>query len=201
VNAIWNNPNGTQDCEVRGGRISPSSIQSGVPQFANINNTRIINQTNGSTVDFNIVLYNNPNVPFVIGQTYGYEVRCFCADMSGYSDWSGIVPESTFIVPPIPGVRPGSSLEKVRTSAIMLYPNPSSGDFLNVQVDLRKRDESLTFAVNDVLGRVVQIQKHTMSAGVTSIRLEFAVELQSGLYSLSIVGQEGLMETLPFIVQ
>jgi len=102
VNGTWVNPEGTTDCEVRGGRIAPGTIGTGSPQFANINNTQVITQTDGSTILFNIVLYNNPNVPFVIGQTYGYEVRCQCQDGSGFSDWSGISDESTFIVPPPP---------------------------------------------------------------------------------------------------
>jgi hypothetical protein len=102
VNATWNNTEGTTDCEVRGGRISPSSYAAGEPEFANPAQVRIINQTNGSTVNFNIVLYNNPNVPFIIGQRYGYDVRCQCADGSGYSEWANITPEATFVVPTPP---------------------------------------------------------------------------------------------------
>jgi hypothetical protein len=200
VNAIWNNPNGTEDCEVRGGRISPSSIQSGTPQFANINNTRIISQTNGSTVDFNIVLYNNPNVPFVIGQTYGYEVRCLCADMSGYSEWSGIVPESTFIVPPIPGINQGLSLQKSLAEGTRVYPNPSAGDYLNIEMDFKENEESLLFVVKDILGRDIDIQEHAMMEGQTAMRIQFSVDLQDGLYSLSIIGDDGLVETIPFMV-
>jgi hypothetical protein len=105
VNATWTNPEATTSCEVRGGRISNASYTAGEPEFANIANTRIINQTNGSTVNFNIALYNNPNIPFTIGARYGYDVRCQCADGSGFSDWANITPEATFVVPaPPPGV-------------------------------------------------------------------------------------------------
>lgn len=102
VNGTWTNPENTTDCEVRGGRVAPGSIGTGSPQFANINNTQVITQTNGSTILFNIVLYNNPNVPFVIGQTYGFEVRCQCQDGSGFSDWSGLSDDALFTVPPPP---------------------------------------------------------------------------------------------------
>jgi len=105
VNATWTNTEGTSSCEVRGGRISAASYASGEPEFTNISNTQTITQTNGSTVLFNVVLYNNPNVPFVVGQRYGYEVRCACADASGFSDWANITPEATFVVPaPPPGI-------------------------------------------------------------------------------------------------
>jgi len=99
VNATWSNAEGTSYCEVKGGRISDASEGTTSPEFANVNNTQIITQTNGSTVNFNIALYNNPNVPFVIGKTYGYEVRCACINGSGLSPWSGVFIGSTFVVP------------------------------------------------------------------------------------------------------
>ena len=105
VNATWTNPEGTAFCEVRGGRISTASYNAGEPEFANLANTQVINQTDGSTVNFNIALYNNPNIPFTIGARYGYEVRCDCGDGSGLSDWANITPEATFVVPaPPPGI-------------------------------------------------------------------------------------------------
>jgi hypothetical protein len=105
VNAIWANSEGTTNCQVRGGRISNASYNAGEPEFANISNTQTITQTNGSTLSFNINLYNNPNTPFTIGARYGYDVRCGCADASGFSEWANITPAATFVVPaPPPGI-------------------------------------------------------------------------------------------------
>ena len=112
VNATWNNPNGTASCQVRGGRISASSAGTSNPQFANINNTQVISADNGSTVLFNIALYNNPNIPFVIGQTYGFEVRCLCEDGSDFTNWSGIIPAATFVVPTPPAGPPSHGLQR-----------------------------------------------------------------------------------------
>jgi hypothetical protein len=200
VNATWNNPNETAVCEVRGGRISPSSIQAGNPQFANINNTNVISQTNGSTVDFNIVLYNNPNVPFVIGQTYGYEVRCLCNDLSGYSEWSGITLESTFIVPQQPGLIPGDHLEKNGKGIVNVFPNPSSGEFINVEMDVEMLKSTVIFTVQDLLGRVLNRMDYDPSSGGTSIRVEFKDRLQEGLYLLIIEEKNGSIDSMPFMV-
>jgi len=38
-----------------------------------------IQDSKGSNVDLNIQLYDNPNIPFVIGQRYGYEIRAASA--------------------------------------------------------------------------------------------------------------------------
>jgi hypothetical protein len=105
VNATWTNPEGTTSCEVRGGRISPASYTAGEPEFANLAQTQTITQTTGTTVNFNVGLYNNPSIPFVVGQRYGYDVRCACSDGSGFSEWANITTESTFVVPaPPPGI-------------------------------------------------------------------------------------------------
>jgi hypothetical protein len=134
VNATWTNPEGTSSCEVRGGRISPSSYAAGEPEFANANQVRIINQTNGSTVNFNIVLYNNPTVPFIVGQRYGYDVRCQCADGSGFSEWANITPEATFVVPaPPPGINPYEGT-KVTTAMAKAVSNVKNNDNQNVML-------------------------------------------------------------------
>ena len=138
VNATWNNPNGTTSCQVRGGRISPSSSGTPNPQFANINNTQVISQTNGSTINFNIALFNNPTIPFAIGKTYGFEVRCLCEDGSEFTNWSGIIPQATFVVPALPPNLPLTAALETKaheTISLLVFPNPSNGRELNITVE------------------------------------------------------------------
>jgi hypothetical protein len=102
VGATWSNAEGTSDCQVRAGRVSNASIGSESPVFQNLANTLTINQTDGSSVNFNVQLYGNPNINFVVGQSYGFEVRCRCSLTENYSEWSGIQTESVFTVPSPP---------------------------------------------------------------------------------------------------
>jgi hypothetical protein len=202
VNATWTNPENTTDCQLRGGRISPATANSPNPQFANINNTRIVAQTNGSTVNFNIALYNNPNIPFTIGQTYGYEVRCQCADGSGYSDWTGIVPESTFVVPSfnVGGQSAGTTEFKTFTQAgLSLYPNPNDGDMLSVSFS-NGTEERFILRVLDARGMLVMEQEFNSAKSGSQVRLDFESGLSSGLYLIqAIQGNQAVQDR--FIVE
>jgi hypothetical protein len=163
VNATWTNTEGTSSCEVRGGRISAASYAAGEPEFANIINTQTITQTNGSTVLFNIVLYNNPNVPFVVGQRYGYEVRCACADDSGFSDWANITPEATFLVPAAP-----AGLDIIQHDFSVTEKAINSSSFKNGQYSFEKSmDNSIANIVSPRKITAAEIMKKQPVTKVT----------------------------------
>lgn len=191
VNGTWTNPEGTTDCEVRGGRIQPASVGTANPVFANINNTRIITQTDGSTILFNIVLYNNPNVPFVIGQTYGFEARCQCSDGSGFSDWSGIGVNTLFQVP----VPPPS----IETASADFYPNPvSRNGELNINL-FNVESDVVTMEILDMTGRVVRSEQATVSGGAVIQRMALGGSMNQGQYFLRIIAGDQVV-TERFVV-
>jgi hypothetical protein len=188
VNATWTNPNGTTDCEVRGGRISPSSIGTGNPQFANINNTRIITQTNGSTVLFNIVLYNNPNVPFTVGQTYGYEVRCLCEDETAYTNWSGITPAATFVVPSPPASLQeglGTEAKFNEETKVAVYPNPSNGEEINLSITGSELDNAF-IRIMDMNGKLISESRLDRDVKSGQMNLRFDSRLDRGVYLIQL---------------
>ncbi len=197
VNATWINPEGTTDCEVRGGRISATSYNAGEPEFINLANTQVITQTSGSTVNFNIALYNNPNIPFSIGQRYGFDVRCACADGSGYSAWANITPQATFVVPSVtPGTELAGSDKNLETEAgaLSLFPNPADGvlSIMLTGVD----SQNVIIEVLDMRGRqVMGSMMNDLKAG----RLDLNVaSLESGLYMIRATG-EGVQLTARWV--
>ena len=215
VNATWNNPNGTASCQVRGGRISSSSAGTTNPQFANINNTQVISQTNGSTVLFNIALYNNPNIPFVIGQTYGFEVRCLCEDGLDFTNWSGIIPSATFVVPSPPAGPPamaysdevanqqgdlvGKALSE--NAHMRIYPNPSEGDQVRIELtNLELETGIVTLLVLDMTGKQVYTERIPVKGEALNTLLDFRPTLTSGMYFIS-VDVDGIMYREKFMVK
>jgi hypothetical protein len=197
VNATWINPEGTTDCEVRGGRISATSYNAGEPEFINLANTQVITQTSGSTVNFNIALYNNPNIPFSIGQRYGFDVRCACADGSGYSAWANITPQATFVVPSVtPGTELAGSDKNLETEAgaLSLFPNPADG-VLSIMLT-GVGSENVIIEVLDMRGRqVMGSMMNDLKAG----RLDLNVaSLESGLYMIRATG-EGVQLTARWV--
>jgi hypothetical protein len=202
VNGTWNNPEGTTSCQVRGGRISDATAGTVAPQFSNLNNTQVISQTNGSTVNFNIALYNNPNVPFVIGKTYGYEVRCQCADASGFSPWSGIFPSSTFVVPAPPVSPVFHTYGKSNLGLNMIqsvYPNPSNGERLTLllEIDLT---EKYTIEVIDITGRIIEKRALVLTKDSSRIELDFNDRLKGGIYLL-VLSNNSNQESFRFSVE
>ena len=197
VNATWINPEGTTDCEVRGGRISATSYNAGEPEFINLANTQVITQTSGSTVNFNIALYNNPNIPFSIGQRYGFDVRCACADGSGYSAWANITPQATFVVPSVtPGTELAGSDKNFETEAgaLSLFPNPADG-VLSIMLT-GVGSQNVIIEVLDMRGRqVMGSMMNDLKAG----RLDLNVaSLESGLYMIRATG-EGVQLTARWV--
>ena len=195
VNALWNNQNGTTDCEVRGGRIDPTSIGSGTPVFANINNTQVITQTNGSTVLFNILLYNNPNVPFIIGRTYGFEVRCLCEDGTAYTNWSGITPEATFVVPaPPPSLSDGIGDETKMNDAVQItvFPNPSNGQELNIAIEGAGIENGFV-RILDMNGRLISESRLDQDVKSGPMNLIFDSPLSRGLYLVQLYNESGII--------
>jgi hypothetical protein len=191
VNATWNNPEGTTSCEVRGGRISPASYAAGEPEFANPAQTRVVTQTNGSTVLFNIILYNNPNIPFVVGQRYGYDVRCQCADGSGFSDWANITPEATFVVPaPPPGVNVGddNKLSSAGIQTMNIFPNPAE-DIVNIELEMSE-EGSVEILLMNALGQTVMQDR---SSGKTTVNRMDVSDLEAGIYMLSVRTTTGMI--------
>ncbi len=189
VNGTWTNPEGTTSCEVRGGRISPASYTAGEPEFANPAQTQTITQTTGTTINFNVGLYNNPNIPFVVGQRYGYEVRCACSDGSGFSDWANITPAATFVVPaPPPAGRADglSNLKSAGISSMNLFPNPAE-DVLNVQIMLDS-EGSAQFYLMNALGQNVMEQR--LSGEAINAELNIS-NLEAGIYLLNVITDNG----------
>jgi hypothetical protein len=183
VNATWTNPEGTAYCEVRGGRISNASYTAGEPEFANIANTRIITNTNGSTVNFNIALYNNPNIPFAVGARYGYEVRCDCSDGSGLSGWANITPASTFVVPAPPAgveVSNGKLLD-AGLLEMSIYPNPADA-IVNVEIELVE-EGSVDIQIFNAVGQLVMQERN--SGAKANVRMDVS-DLEAGLYIMSV---------------
>jgi hypothetical protein len=193
VNATWSNPEGTTSCEVRGGRISNASAGTANPVFGNINNTQVITATDGSTLNFNIQLVNNPNIPFQAGATYGYEVRCACADGTGFSPWSGIFPSSTFDVPGT-GARTKSFDESPISD---IYPNPTER-ILNVVLKSDK-DSDIQLIIRDLSGRVVFNQS---LSGLADDQLEQmdVSDYPSGIYFLESI-QDGHRNVHRFVIR
>jgi hypothetical protein len=191
VNATWTNPNATTDCEVRGGRIAPSSIGTGTPLFTNISNTQVITQTDGSTILFNIVLYNNPLVAFKPGHTYGYEVRCLCEDESGYTNWSGMTPESTFIVPSPPALREdefGDETKRMNGMDFSIYPNPNEGEELMIVLTgLNEEEGVVQLELLDVMGRLAQSERISAKGEQISHRMNFEEKLPRGIYMVRVI--------------
>jgi hypothetical protein len=199
VNATWNNTEGTADCEVRGGRISDATAGTSNPAFANMNNTKVINQTNGSTVNFNIKLVNNPTIPFVPGKTYGYEVRCQCADGSGYSDWSGMTTESTFVVPfvGVGGEQTGDFVgeAKMNQSALSIFPNPSDGSALMLSIGDEVINGALTLRLMDLRGQIIEAQILNTPDKVNQMPIDFNSELSKGIYILELSSADSVWQT------
>lgn len=190
VNGTWTNGENTTNCEVRGGRIQPATVGTGSPEFANLDNTQIVTQTNGSTINFNIVLYNNPNIPFNVGQTYGYEVRCECRDGSGFSEWSGITDESTFLVPtPPPGVNNDQSKKlDAGITSLEVFPNPTNG-LLNVQL-MADEEGAVELIMMNSLGQRVISERFSGQEINRQMDLQ---GLQSGVYFLNIMTEKGIV--------
>ena len=191
VNGTWVNPEGTTNCEVRGGRISASSYLAGEPEFTNVANTQVITQTNGSTVNFNIALYNNPNIPFIVGQRYGYDVRCACADGSGFSAWANITPQATFVVPaPPPGVEvgEGNKLLNAGIEVMNIFPNPAE-DIVNIEIQMLE-EGSVEVQLINALGQMVLQDR---SNGKTTMnRLEVS-DLDPGIYMVRVRTVSGVI--------
>jgi hypothetical protein len=215
VNATWNNPNGATSCQVRGGRISLSSSGTPNPQFANINNTQVISQTNGSTINFNIALYNNPTIPFDIGKTYGFEVRCLCEDGAEFTNWSGITPSATFVVPAPPASPPVSAfsnqvvdkedalvVKALRDEAHMrIYPNPSEGNQVRLELtNLESETGIATLLVLDMTGKQVYTERIPVKGDQLNTVLDFKPALTSGMYFISIE-LDGIIYREKFIVK
>jgi len=191
VNATWNNPNGTTDCEVRGGRIAASSIGTGTLLFSSIGNTQTITQTDGSTILFNIAIFNNPNVPFKIGHTYGFEVRCLCEDETAYTNWSGLIPEGTFIVPTPPsGAQAGTSEEAklITQSSISIFPNPSNGEEANLTISGDQMEDAF-IRVMDMNGKVVYETRLDRDPKAGLMNLRFDSRLQGGVYLIQVYNE------------
>ena len=202
VNATWTNPNNTTDCQVRGGRIAPSSMASGVPQFANMNNTQVITNTTGTTIPFNIVLYNNPNVPFIVGQRYGYEVRCLCEDETAYTDWSGMTPASTFVVPTPPSALANDNSDETKLMeniSINVFPNPGNGDEVNVSI-LNGSMESAFVRVMDMHGKVVHDSRWEADDKTGTMQLNFDSPLSRGVYLIQLYNDSNFINER-FIVE
>ena len=202
VNATWTNANATTDCEVRGGRIAASSIGTGTPVFANINNTQVISQTNGTTVLFNIGLYNNPNVPFIIGQTYGFEARCLCEDESGYSDWSGLTPSSTFVVPEVAnaGMVSDASAKSLDIAEVQIYPNPSDGQFIDINITVIEDLTETHILIYDLNGSMIIDRRVDSDLKDGRLRMSFDTKLSPGIYLLQLRSEQS-MTTQRFIVE
>jgi len=186
VNGTWSNPEGSNDCQVRGGRLLNGSYESGNPAFHNLTNTQVIGQTNGSTLNFNIALYNNPNVPFKLGKHYGFEVRCSCANGTGYSEWSGLSTESSFLVPYPPGIQEIADGEKSivqEKRTLKLSPNPGNGRELLIQLSsLVLEKEQSHIQIYDLRSRVLFDQWIQSDIEGNGLVIQPRVSLEPGMY-------------------
>jgi hypothetical protein len=190
VNATWVSPEGTSDCEVRGGPIDEGSYLLGEPEFEDLMRTRLFNETNGSTLNSNIALYNNPSIHFVTWKRYGYEVRCQCADGSGYSEWANMTQASTFFVPPPPaGLALGTNkLIEAGVNEMSIYPNPAEG-VVNIQIVLIE-EGSVEILLQNALGQTVA-QDRASGTSMTQ-RLDISL-LEAGIYMMSVRTTSGII--------
>mgnify|MGYP002629475620 FL=1 len=204
VNATWVNPENTTSCEVKGGRISDATAGTANPVFQNAVNTKILSQTNGSTVNFNVALYNNPTIPFVIGKTYGYEVRCQCEDGSGFSDWSGMSLESTFVVPAAPPgvfVNQNFTAKALNAEQIKVFPNPNDGHSFNLDLSAASMlSGKVRLNVYDLSGRNVSAQEFFIKDDLSILSVDIMEELKAGLYLLELSASDMNYQT-SFIIQ
>ena len=89
----------------------------------------------------------------------------------------------------------------VEVGKIKLYPNPTSGEQLNLEIT-KPAPGDCRVELRDVNGRLIKENRYTVQEGATNYRLELleGLELASGEYYVRIItGKEA--EVLPFIVK
>ena len=192
----WLNPNFTTDCKVRAGLIDLETLADPQPNFTSIEDTRILHNTDGDGLDFNIRLFDNPYVDFIPGAYYGYEVKCQCSDATGYSYWSGLSSSSVFQVPlPPPGMELGATTKTLNTfgESISLFPNPFTETAI---LDLGEIRGLVNLEIYDALGKLQRSEtlntSTSLSAGLQSGTLNLSKgNLKSGNYLLRITTEQG----------
>lgn len=138
---------------------------------------------------------------------YEWQVRCECGhDGSGpESPWSAIkifnTPDfdpATGIYTPLSGVEWDESADVKsgdgQPSGLRLYPNPTDGVLLNVDIDSEQWEiGSLRIRAFDLTGKVVKDEFIQLVKGDNRIRIEFERTLSSGLYILEASQSELLI--------
>jgi hypothetical protein len=111
-------------------------------------------------------------------------VRCLCEDETEYTNWSGITPEATFVVPsppsPLQDLTSNEAKLNEKTS-ITLFPNPSDGQQLNIAVQgLGLKDTFIR--IMDMNGRLISMHRMDVDTRPGFMELRFDTRLSSGLY-------------------
>ncbi|MDA0714084.1 MAG: T9SS type A sorting domain-containing protein [Bacteroidetes bacterium] len=200
VNATWINPSSTLDCRVRAGQISNTSANGPSPVFYKMNNTIILNNTTGTSLNSNVRLYNNPSVNIIPGAYYGYEVQCKCLNDSDYSFWSGLRPSSVFRVPLLSPEAQVESNDKALTNqkyAVTLFPNPFS---VSARIDLNGWSGKVNVEVFNSFGQRLRSEVLFINDGpLESIELR-RNDLKEGFYFLHVTSDKGSLQT-SFVIE
>ena len=203
VNGTWVNPNNSTYCEVRGGRISNATANTASPTFANMNQVRVFTNTNGSTLNMNISLLNQiPPINFEPGKTYGFEVRCSCEDGSELTNWSGITPASTFVVPyqANAGMVSNASAKSLDMAEVQIYPNPSDGQFIDINITVIEDLTETHILIYDLNGSLIIDRRVDSDLKDGRLRMSFDTKLSPGIYLLQLRSEQS-MTTQRFIIE
>ncbi len=95
-------------------------------------------------------------------------------------------------------LNPTSVRREVEKLGGSVYPNPATQN-LTVTTNL-SRTQGLVLALRDILGRTLLQQTHTAISGHFSTNVDVS-ELASGLYIVSLTGQDGKQFVQPFVKQ
>nr|MBX2871451.1 T9SS type A sorting domain-containing protein [Saprospiraceae bacterium] len=117
----------------------------------------------------------------------------------GVTGW-GEVEDYTLIIEPAPEARTMRTHTEMQATPArefrtQIYPNPSS-DQLNISWE-KGASRPSQWRITDVSGKVLQEQSWTSRTGEKSTAIEVR-HLQTGIYYLVLIDQEGKRETLPF---
>jgi len=83
-------------------------------------------------------------------------------------------------------------------NAVNVYPNPSS-NYFNVNIDLAKSQKT-TVALTNIMGQVVFTKDFDFNTGENLINIS-ADQLASGMYTLSVVSENGIHQTKISVVK
>ena len=78
--------------------------------------------------------------------------------------------------------------ELPENNSIRIFPNPVTGDAVNVELNLTK-DQKVTISVHDVNGKMISSETIPVNKGISFNRIEL-YNLQQGVYFIKVLGDK-----------